>query len=103
MKPRYSAVYLDRLFSSDEYGDLAQLSSILCATDCSRRVKTIIACRNPCLSSRNASTGLQWRGDLAVRGPTTRRLRGADRRPCAKASKSSQSQSWHVAMHKEWT
>src|SRR5690242_10041113 len=34
MKPRYSAVYLDRLFSSDEYGDLAQLSSIQCATDC---------------------------------------------------------------------
>jgi hypothetical protein len=33
MKPRYSTVYLDRLFCSESYEDLAQLSSILCATD----------------------------------------------------------------------
>jgi hypothetical protein len=33
MKPRYSAAYLDRLFSSETYEDLTQLSSILCATD----------------------------------------------------------------------
>jgi hypothetical protein len=33
MKPRYSTAYLNRLFSSDAYQDLSQLSSILCATD----------------------------------------------------------------------
>lgn len=34
MKPVYSARYLDGLFSSDSYGDLATLSTILCAMDC---------------------------------------------------------------------
>ena len=33
MKPRYSSNYLDRLFSSDAYEDLVQISSLLCATD----------------------------------------------------------------------
>ncbi len=33
MKPRYSAGYLDRLFASEGYADLAQISSLLCATD----------------------------------------------------------------------
>jgi hypothetical protein len=33
VKARYSRAYLDRLLSSDEYGDLAQVSSLLGATD----------------------------------------------------------------------
>ena len=33
MKPHYSSSYLDRLFSSDTYEDLGQISSLLSATD----------------------------------------------------------------------
>jgi hypothetical protein len=33
MKPRYSAAYLEGLFLSDEYQDMVQIWSLLCATE----------------------------------------------------------------------
>lgn len=33
MNPRYSSKYFDGLFSSDAYGDLAQIWSLVCASD----------------------------------------------------------------------
>jgi hypothetical protein len=89
MKPRYSTAYLNRLFSSDAYQDLSQLSSILCATDRFSQGESDYGLPQPlfvfveCLHW----LAMSWRSGSA----------------CTKAWTPWQPQSWPVATQKEWS